>query len=152
MADLLVPLYSMPGKTFPEGYSIRRPMSCESTTIQSWVEENFSSRWAAEVLPALSRVPATMFIAVHQGTGEIAGFCCWDCTALGFLGPVGTHERHRGKYVGKALALSVLHSMRDQGYGYAVVGDAGPAEFFVKTAGAVLIENSNPGIYPEKLL
>ncbi len=152
MADLLVPLYRLPNRVSLEEFSVRRPLACESRSVQAWVEDNFSSSWAGEILPALSRVPSTMFIAVHNATGQLAGFCAWDCTALGFLGPVGTGEGFRRRQVGRTLVLSVLNAMREQGYGYAVVGDAGPAGFFSNAAGAVLIENSKPGIYPEKLL
>jgi hypothetical protein len=37
--------------------------------------------------------------------------------------------------------------MLAQGYGYAIIGGVGPAEFYTKIAGATIIEGSSPGIY-----
>jgi hypothetical protein len=37
--------------------------------------------------------------------------------------------------------------MKLKGYGYAIIGDVGPAEFYRKTVGAVEIPDSTPGIY-----
>lgn len=147
MADLLVPLYGLAEPSVPEGYILRRPMASESSLLQSRIEENFSSGWSSEVLPALGRTPPSMRIALCSETLSLAGFCAWDCTALGFLGPVGVLKGHRGKGLGRGLVLAVLHDMLGFGYGYAVVGDAGPEDFFRGVCSAVVIENSEPGIY-----
>ena len=149
MPDLLVPLYRLPGKFTCSGFNVRRPMAFEGAGIQKWIAEAFSSSWASEVLPAISRTPSTMVIAVEESTGKLAGFCGWDCTALGFLGPIGVAEEFRGSGLGRAVTLDVLHSMREQGYGYAIIGAAGPVEFFSKICGASVIPGSTPGIYPE---
>jgi hypothetical protein len=37
--------------------------------------------------------------------------------------------------------------MKQQGYGYAIIGAVGPADFYAKAVGAVPIEASAPGIY-----
>lgn len=37
------------------------------------------------------------------------------------------------------------------GYGYAIVGNAGPTEFFRKVVGAIEIPGSEPGIYVESV-
>ena len=37
--------------------------------------------------------------------------------------------------------------MLAQGYGYAIIGDAGPMDFYNKTVGAVAIPGSYPGVY-----
>jgi hypothetical protein len=37
--------------------------------------------------------------------------------------------------------------MKQQGFGYAIIGGVGPAAFYTKTVGAVAIEGSAPGIY-----
>jgi hypothetical protein len=44
-----------------------------------------------------------------------------------------------------------LTAMRDAGYGYAIIGGVGPAEFYRRTVGAIKIPDSNPGIYAEML-
>lgn len=100
------------------------------------------------MLPAIVRTPSTMIIALEKSTGKLAGFCVWDCTALGFLGPVGVAEEYRGTGVGKSVTLEVLHCMREQGYGYGIIGAAGPVDFFQSVCKACVIPESTPGIYP----
>ena len=51
-------------------------------------------------------------------------------------------EEYQGRGIGKALLLRSLHAMRDEGYQYAIIGGIGPAEFYEKCVGAVLIESS----------
>lgn len=151
MADLLVPLYGLKVFSIPSGFEIRRPMASEGISLQMWISENFSEGWASEILPGISRIPSSVFVAVDNSSMSPAGFCCWDCTALGFLGPVGVAEAHKGKGLGQALVLSVLHAMAEQGYGYAAVGDAGPVQFFRKVCDAVEIPGSSPGIYRKRI-
>ena len=150
MADLLVPLYGLPDGSAPPGFTFRKPMGCEGDQVKDWIRGSFSPGWASEINPAICSVPPTILLAVESATSRVAGFCAWDCTALGFLGPVGVSDAFRGKGIGAFLVLSVLQDMVEQGYGYAVVGDAGPAEFFVKSCGAIPIPNSGQGIYRKR--
>ena len=45
------------------------------------------------------------------------------------------------------MLFTSLEDMRQQGYGYAIVGGVGPTAFYSKAVGAVLIEGSQPGVY-----
>ena len=74
-------------------------------------------------------------------------FACYDATARGFFGPTGVAESHRGKNIGLALLYHTLAAMRAKGYAYAVIGGAGPAEFYAKAVGAVAIEADKEDIY-----
>ena len=60
-------------------------------------------------------------------------------------------ESLRGKGAGAALLLACLHDMATLGYGYAVIGGAGPVAFYEKVCGATVIEGSVPGIYKDML-
>jgi hypothetical protein len=42
-----------------------------------------------------------------------------------------------------------MEAMRDEGYGYAIIGSAGPVDFYNKMSGATVIEGSVPGIYKD---
>ncbi len=152
MADLLVPLYGLKDLSIPSGFEIRRPMASEGLSLQMWISESFSEGWASEILPGISRIPSSVLVALEKSSMSPAGFCGWDCTALGFLGPVGVAKAHRRKGLGQALVLSVLYAMAEQGYGYAAVGDAGPVHFFRKVCGAVEIPGSKPGIYRNRIV
>ncbi len=60
---------------------------------------------------------------------------------------MGVIESARGSGTGTALTRASLFDMRLKGYGYAIVGMAGPVEFYKKVADAVEIPDSYPGIY-----
>ena len=46
-------------------------------------------------------------------------------------------------------ALKRLHALRELGYAYAIIGSAGPVDFYLRTLPAMLIPDSHPGIYPQ---
>jgi predicted N-acetyltransferase YhbS len=68
-------------------------------------------------------------------------------TCRNFFGPEGVVADERGRGTGRALLLAALHAQRDQGYGYAIIGGVGPAEYYRKTVNAVDIPDSTPGIW-----
>jgi predicted GNAT family acetyltransferase len=156
MTDMLVKLYEMPmdWSFLPEqaalGIEIRKPIGPEKHLIEDWVKEKFNDLWSSEVDRALSNTPVSCFIAVKAG--RLIGFACYDATALGYFGPTGVEESQRGQGTGKALLTACLLDMRLKGYGYAVIGSVGPAEFYRKVVGAVEIPDSKPGIWKGMLV
>jgi predicted N-acetyltransferase YhbS len=86
-----------------------------------------------------------MFIALQQAT--LLGFACYDATARGFFGPIGVLPATRLRKVGANLLHACLTDMRSVGYGYAIIGGAGPIGFFSRAVGAVEIPGSSPGLY-----
>lgn len=79
--------------------------------------------------------------------GEMLGFACYDATAKGFFGPTGVSKDARKQGIGKALLYACLNAMREEGYGYAIIGWAGPVAYYQKTCNATIIENSLPSVY-----
>jgi GNAT superfamily N-acetyltransferase len=128
---------------------VRKPIGPEYDSIVRWISDRFSPAWSSEASAALSNRPITLFIAQH-GT-DLQGFCCYDATARGFVGPIGVLDSERGKGMGAALLLACLHDMRTMGYGYAIAGWVGEPEFFRKVAGATEIPDSTPGLYANLL-
>jgi hypothetical protein len=53
--------------------------------------------------------------------------------------------------IGKALLIAAMRGLADMGYAYAVIGAAGPVEFYTRTLGAIPIPGSSPGIYRDRL-
>ncbi len=118
-----------------------------------WVRAHGSPGWASECEVAFARQPVACFVAVEGARQDrLAGVACYEAAARGFFGPELVHPAHRGKGLGKALLLSALHAMRADGYAYAVIGWASTIDFYRRAVGAVVIEGSDPGIYPPKLL
>ncbi|KPF46096.1 GNAT family N-acetyltransferase [Rhizobium sp. AAP43] len=150
-ADMLVKLYELSADSVLDrnledaGIIIRRALAPELETICNWIRPRFGAGWASEATVAISRQPPTCFIA-HQGE-TLLGFACHEATMKGFFGPTGVDEKARGRGIGMALLVRTLIDMRDQGYAYAVIGGAGPIEFYRKSVGAIEIEGSSPGIY-----
>ncbi|QAY66851.1 GNAT family N-acetyltransferase [Paenibacillus protaetiae] len=151
MSDMLVPLYKLPEyKALPDtlqeqSIEIRRAIAPEKHKVLRWVRQHFNEGWADECETAFARVPVSIYLAIEKG--ELIGFGCYDATCRGFFGPTGVSEQARGKGAGKALLLACLSAMRNDGYGYAIIGGAGPVDFYKKAAGAIEIPDSVPGIY-----
>ena len=127
------------------GITIRKPIGPEKHLVVPWVADNFDIAWAGETDVAFANRPRSCFVAVNTDT--IVGFACYDATALGFFGPVGVDRRHRRKGIGTALLMACLLDMKLKGYGYAIIGAVGPAEFYHKAVGAVEIPDSVPGLW-----
>ena len=149
--DLLVTLYALEAKPDLDkrledaDVTVRRALPPELGLVTAWIRKKFDDRWASETTVAFTRQPPSCFLATKAG--KLIGFACYDATARGFFGPTGVDEAARGGGVGHALLLASLLDMRSQGYGYGVIGGAGPVDFYVRTVGAVRIEGSVPGIY-----
>ena len=151
ISDLLIRLYNLDtAKVFDyadDGIIIRKPIGPEVAKVIAWVKRVFGSNWASEAMVALGSYPFSCYIALKDS--KIRGFCCYNATALGYIGPVGVARRFRRKGIGKGLLLSCCREMRRMGYGYAVVGWVSEENvaFYKNTAGAFVIPESDPGIY-----
>lgn len=149
--DLLVKLYEIEADTAlrqalaAEGIIVRRALAPELEAVRLWVQQRFSARWACEAQIAMTRDPGACLIAVHDG--RMLGFACYDAAALGMFGPIGVDPAMRAKGVGRGLLLETLLAMRARGYAYAVVGGAGPQDFYIRTVGAIPIAGSDQSIY-----
>ncbi len=151
MPDLLVNLLKLPAhedSSTPE-FNIRRAQPFELTPIRNFVAENFSRNWADEISVGFARQPISVFVATIDR--ELAGFAAYECTRRGFFGPTGVVQAARGKGIGQALLFASLEALREMGYVYAIIGAAGPVRFYQKTVGAIIIPDSEPGIYTDLL-
>ncbi len=157
MPDMLVRLYQLPDarqsleRVKEHGVTIRRPQAYEMRIVRDFIEQHFTTTWADEVMTAFTHQPVTAYIAILDE--RIVGFGAYECTRRGYFGPTGVMEIHRGKGIGMALLILCLQGMAEMGYAYAIIGGAGPVDFYAKAVGAQIIEDSVPGIYtkPVKL-
>jgi hypothetical protein len=155
MPDMLVKLYNLHYDwSFIQqqeklGITIRKPIGAEKHYAIEWVRETFGEAWASETDMAFSNSPVSLFIA--QKSKKMIAFGCYDATGLGLFGPTGVAEAWRGKGTGKALLLACLLDMKLKGYAYAIIGSAGPVDYYRKAVGAVVIPDSEPSIWKDML-
>ncbi len=152
MTDMLVKLYALPdlapalADPRMAGVTIRRALAPEKHVVTAWVQATFDSPgWASECEAAILRQPPACFVAVENEA--LIGFGCYDATSRGVFGPTGVGEAARKRGIGTALLLACLHDMRAQGYAYAIIGWAGPQDFYARIVGATPIPDSEPGLY-----
>jgi GNAT superfamily N-acetyltransferase len=96
-------------------------------------------------------IPNRNYIALIKN--ELAGFCCFNSTALGYIGPIGVVERYRLQGIGGRLLNATCYEMKTAGYGYAVVGwvEHVTIQFYQRVTGAVVIPDSEPGLYRDMI-
>ena len=129
------------------GTSLGRPAGGEPFIIAIAIFATFvdAPGWSSECRAAFAHQPVGCHIATRADA--LVGFACWDATARGFFGPMGTLESERGRGIGSALLLECLHAMAAHGYGYAIIGAVGPREFYQRVVEVVDIPGSAPGVY-----
>jgi GNAT superfamily N-acetyltransferase len=155
MPDLLVNLLKLPTlepslvSLKAAGINIRRAQPFEITPVRKFIEQNFSTAWADEISVGFAGKPVTVYIATR--VGQIIGFAGFECTRKAFFGPTGVDEQERGHGVGKALLIASLWGLRELGYVYGIIGAAGPVEFYQDAVAAIVIPESEPGIYTDLL-
>jgi hypothetical protein len=155
LSDLLVPLYKLPPRSEGEGsldghgVAIRRVNTFETSLVTEFIQAEFSRGWADETAATFGRQPIPCFIAVENG--KVIGFATVDSTRKAFFGPTGVAKSQRGRGIGKALLIASLWALWDLGYAYAIIGAAGPVDFYVKSVNAIVIPDSTPGIYTDML-
>ncbi len=131
------------------GISLRRAQPFEITQVRSFVENNFSVAWADEISVGFANKPVSIYIAVLEK--RIVGFAAYECTRKTLFGPTGVAELVRGRGVGRAMLIASLWGLKELGYVYGIIGGVGPVEFYERAVGAIVIPNSDPGIYTNLL-
>jgi ribosomal protein S18 acetylase RimI-like enzyme len=155
MGDMLVSLLQLPdnsqelAKLREIGITIRKVQPMELSILARFVTATFGEGWTDQALNGFAHQPPTCYIATHNK--KIIGFAAYECTCRNFFGPTGVHPDFRSKGIGQALLIACMHAMRELGYAYAVIGSAGPVDFYARHVGAIPIPDSTPGIYTDML-
>lgn len=133
-----------------DGYTLRRAAPGDVPALTAMIEAAFAPVWAYEVAralgPGLGGEPAAHTPALPEGaavhvalgpSGAPVAFAAHDGNnrGLGWFGPMGTLEAHRGHGLGEALLLRCLLDVRDRPEG-GVIAWVGPAAFYTRACGA----------------
>ncbi|MGD6843655.1 GNAT family N-acetyltransferase [Bacillus infantis] len=137
--DLAVHLasYSPPDKLYS---TVRRAGQKDREILAEFTEDNFSAEWAQTAEAGMQQEEPPVYIA-FSGEGELIGFAVFDSYKgkKGYFGPMGVAKGIREKGIGSALLHACLKNMKEIGYEYAIIGGAGPIEFYEKVCRAVVI-------------
>jgi N-acetylglutamate synthase-like GNAT family acetyltransferase len=119
---------------------IRKVCQHDEEALVSFVERNFSTEWAQTVKSGFLTSAPSLYIAENEEE-QIIGFAAYDVYLgkKGYFGPMGVMTSNRNKGTGYALLHHCLRDMKEIGYEYAIIGGAGPIEFYEKACHAVVI-------------
>lgn len=133
--------YAFPNICFPH---VRKVEKREYQQLVHFVAQNFSGEWADTIKDGFQLDEPTIYIALGP-EGDILGFAAFDVyqRKKGYFGPMGVAMSNRTKGVGFALLHYCLHEMKEIGYEYAIIGGAGPIEFYETACNAVVIPLRN---------
>ena len=120
---------------------VRKANSSDFGKLVSFVSEEFGERWLHSIEYGFRTYKENVPIYIAEQKEVIVGFACYDVVRgkKGLFGPMGTAKQNRVKSVGKQLLHCSLHSMKQDGYEYAIIGQAGPVEFYERCCNARLI-------------
>ncbi|HDR6311214.1 TPA: GNAT family N-acetyltransferase [Bacillus cereus] len=125
--------------------TVRKANLSDFETLASFVNEEFGERWLHAIEYGFRAYKENLPIYIAEQEEVIVGFACYDVVRgkKGLFGPMGTAKQNRVKGVGKQLLHRCLHSMKQEGYEYAIIGQAGPIEFYERNCNARLIPIEN---------
>ena len=131
--------YTFPNLTM-NNVRVRKVIHSDRTDLLSFVETNFSPEWAQTIRGGFTKENMTMYIALND-KGNPVGFAAFDVyqNKKGYFGPMGVCKSSRVSGVGYSLLHHCLKEMKEVGYEYAIIGGAGPIEFYEKACNAVVI-------------
>jgi hypothetical protein len=171
MADMLVKLYNLPPlqpvlATLEQLHIYIRPARIgEEKQIVPWIQQHFYHSWSNGVSYAINRSPCSFFIAVEKQPPQpnranlydlpperLLGFACYDTSNRGMFGPMGVQSSDEKRGIGTALLLTALHAMWTENYAYAIIGWAGPVDWYTRRVQATIIPDSEPGPFRGKLV
>lgn len=147
-------LAALDAKVAAFGYTVRRATTADQKPLSDMVAKVFSPIWALELEralgpalggPAAERTPelpegAAVHVALDPGGAPVA-FAAHDGNnrGLGWFGPMGTLDAHRGKGLGELLHLLCLRDVAQSGQVEGgVIAWVGPIEFYARVCGAKL--------------
>ena len=118
------------------GVRCRRAVAADAAALDAMVRANFSNAQAYEIARALE--VGGVHIALQEGA--IVAFAAHDGNnrGLGWFGPAGTIESHRGKGIGEILLVHCMADVAERGQDETIVAWVGPVNFYVRTIGAAI--------------
>ncbi|MET3195649.1 GNAT family N-acetyltransferase [Bacillus sp. OAE603] len=138
--DMIVSLknYSFPNIQ-SNNLTYRKAKQSDALSLKNFVKKEFGNGWLDSIENGFSTEEIPIYIALDDN--DVVGFACFDVVRRkkGLFGPMGTTFSNRIKGIGYNLLHFCLSDMKEIGYEYAIIGEAGPLEFYEKACKAVVI-------------
>ena len=124
------------------GYELRRARQgqVDGAALHA-LAASFLPSWAFAAARSLAgdgagSVPG-VHVAMHRGSGDMVAFAAYDGNnrGLGWFGPAGTLDAHRGRGLGAALLLACLVDVAAAGHHTCEIAWIGPRDFYARVAG-----------------
>lgn len=124
--------------------NIRKVNRDDKNKLIQFVESHFSQEWSETINSAFLSTTPSVYVAFDD-QGDLVGFAAFDVYQKKkcYFGPMGVAKSNRVKGIGYSLLHHCLKDMHDIGYEYAIIGGAGPIEFYEKACHAVVIPATN---------
>ena len=116
----------------PDGVRIRRVTSHDADAAVTFAEASFP-HWVDELVRSLAHGCCH---AAFDDAGAAIGFACHSVNRAGWIGPMATDDRWRGRGVGSALLGAVCRDLSLAELDEAQIAWVGPDAFYEKAAGA----------------
>lgn len=131
--------YEKPKVLLEDGVYITRAEAKDQEELENFISEGFGDPWVKTIRIGFEQTKPPIYIARFRG--ELIGFACYDSVRCqkGVYGPMGTSPFMRTRRVGYALLYTCLEEMKQKGYEYAIIGEAGPIEYYERACGAKVI-------------
>jgi ribosomal protein S18 acetylase RimI-like enzyme len=154
--DLRAPIPDFP---LPAGYTLRPTWG--EVEIEALVElhraafgtDQMTVEWRRAIMNAPQYVPDLDLLAVAPD-GELAAFCVCGFDdperRVGYTDPIGTHARHQGKGLGRALLSAGLQALQAAGAVRAELGTSSENQAMVKLASALGFELASEKLWFSK--
>lgn len=131
---------------FPDAIStnIRRVNRDDKNKLIHFVESHFSQEWSETIKRSFLNTTPSIYVAFDD-QGDLVGFAGFDIYQHKkcYFGPMGVAKSNRVKGIGYSLLHHCLKDMNEMGYEYAIIGGAGPIEFYENACHAVVIPATN---------
>ncbi len=122
------------------GYDVERVSAESSIAARNEsvaLAAQFGGAWNFEVERAVSCDPGSVFVARQRTDGQLVAFAAHDGNncGMGWFGPAGTLEKHRGNGLGAALLVGCLLDIKASKLRISNIAWIGPREFYKRVAG-----------------
>ncbi len=121
-----------------QGIRVSRGSRQDVVHMAEFATVHFSEAWREEVLASGNSTPPRLYVARRKQ--KPVGFAAYGVVGHAHFGPIGTHPDYRGRGIGTVLLKKCLIALRDEGYGLAKIGWAGPVDYYARTVGATIAD------------